>query len=79
MTKLLKSVGVTRKIHLSPKARKLYSIASELKKVAKRLNSENIKNKERLKEAISLAESPNFLWSKVNKRSLNFLLCHVEM
>lgn len=54
---------------LPPKAKKLYSMAAQLKG-----NFQNIKNKERLISAMALAESPIFSKAKVNKKIFEFFV-----
>lgn len=78
-TNLLRSVGVSRKIYLTPKANMLYRVASNLKKVSRRLFIDKAKNKEKIKAALHFAESPDFLRAKVNEKTLNFLLCQMKM
>lgn len=77
--KLLSHVGVTRAVHLTPKARKLYKIASDLKRVTRKLNFDHVENKKRVKEALKYSTSLEFLETRLNKQSLNFLSCQLRM
>lgn len=76
---MLDSVGVTSRRQLTPKARKLFSCARNLQKVAKRLNLEKADGKERIVKALEYAESQKFLEAKVNERSLKFIWCQLQM
>lgn len=78
-TSLLKTAGVTRAVKLTPKARKLYDVAKNLKKIARRLDFQNTSNKERLSEALHFAESPKFLQGKLPEKALNFINCQLRM
>lgn len=64
---------------LTPKAKKLYKIATNLKQIARRLYADNVRNKKRLQEAMQFANSDDFLNGKVNKTTLDFLHTQIKM
>ncbi|KAI4468158.1 transposase protein [Holotrichia oblita] len=66
-------VNVSRQHQLSPKARKLYTIAAGLRRTARRLDFECAHAKRRLKEALRYSESEEYIASKVNHTTLNFI------
>lgn len=78
-SRLLYSIGVSRASKLTPKARKLYEVATNLKKINHRLTYQNISNKYRIQQAIEYAESTEFVKSKCTNRSYNFIICQLQM
>ncbi|CAH0556719.1 unnamed protein product [Brassicogethes aeneus] len=75
---LLKSLNITRKAMLSPKAHKLYEISASLKKYARRLKQKNEDNKDRIKEALKFAQSPEYLQTFLNKTTYNFVMSQLN-
>jgi hypothetical protein len=71
--RLLKAVNVTRAKDLTPKAHRLYAIATNLRRTARRLEYNNVKNKVRIQKAMDFATSEDFARGKVNVTSLNFI------
>lgn len=78
-SRLLGSVGVTRATKLTPKARKLYEVAVELKKVNTRLAAQNMSTKDRISKAIDFSESVDFLKTKCSGIALNFINCQLRI
>lgn len=78
-SRLLHSIGVSRASHLTPKARKLYDVATKLKRINRRLNYQNTSNKDNINQALAYAESNEFIKSKCTNRSYNFILCQLKM
>lgn len=75
---LLKEVQVTRREQLTPKAKRLYTIATHLKRISRKLDFDKANGKARLKKALDFVHSEDYLSTKVNKVSLQFILCQLR-
>lgn len=71
----LRIIGSTRKLQLSPKARKLYTVACRLKKT---IETEKQSYKRRLKEAVEYAQSEEFLRKHLTVNSANFVMSQLK-
>lgn len=74
---ILKTVCVTRKQQLSPKAHKLYNMSAKLKTIPSRLDFEC--RKERLRQADNFVQSEGFLRSVVNETSCKFIMPQIKL
>ncbi|EFA12075.1 hypothetical protein TcasGA2_TC006882 [Tribolium castaneum] len=77
--KLLQAVAVTRASDLCPKAHRLYKIASDLSKTARRLEQENASNRKKLKTGQQFYESGDFLKRKINVTALHFMTSQLRL
>lgn len=77
--RLLKHIGVNRHADLTPKASRLYKIAKNLRKTARRLDMHNIDAKKRIENALQYAESSEYLQTKVNETSVDFILSQLHL
>ncbi|KAI4470999.1 hypothetical protein MML48_1g04187 [Holotrichia oblita] len=76
---LLKTVSVTRKKQLLPRACKLYHIAANLKRMARRLDLKYTNLKERLRLAETYTRSEEFFKTVLNEPSCKFLLSQIRL
>lgn len=63
---LLGAVNVRKTIELTPKAKKLYYIARNLRKISKKLFVKNASNNERIAAAVEFAHSEDFFKQNLN-------------
>lgn len=76
---LLKRIGMRKVQDLLPKSQVLYKYAIRLRENSKRENLKLISTKDRLKKAVQLSKSPEFMKAKVNKHTFNFLLSQLKL
>ncbi|CAH0546446.1 unnamed protein product, partial [Brassicogethes aeneus] len=76
---LLHHANSTRAAQLTPKAKTFYGIARGMVRLARRLDVENSNIKKRLHEVQKFAESGDFMTTKVNQITLNFIHSQIAM
>ncbi|KAK9759079.1 Transposase protein [Popillia japonica] len=78
-SKILKDLGVRSAHHLSPKARKLFTVAKNLRKYSKKLFAEKTNLKGRLKAAQKFISSPEYIKLRLNTTSFNFITSQLKL
>ncbi|KAI4465431.1 thap domain-containing protein 9 [Holotrichia oblita] len=76
---ILKDVGIRSAHHLSPKARKLFMVAKNLRKYSKKLFIEKTNLKGRLKAAQKFISSPEYIKLRLNTTSFNFITSQLKL
>lgn len=77
-TRLLHYTKTKSAVDLTPKARRMYKIASDLRKTARRLNFTSGDLREKVKKLQKFSESPEFLRSKLNKHTFDFVMSQLR-
>lgn len=71
-------MNVTRIALLTPKARKLHKLATNMRKTVRRLDREFTTVKKRLKKSSKIAESMEHMRNNLNEPSYNFLMSQLQ-
>ncbi|XP_056648588.1 uncharacterized protein LOC130453026 [Diorhabda sublineata] len=77
-TRLLSSIGVRKASELTPKAKKLYRVASSLRKISKKLNFGHTSLKKRIRVLEKVSYTAEVLKTKVNKTTYDFIMSQVR-
>lgn len=77
-TNLLRYINTKKAIDLTPRSRKMYKIASDLRRTARRLNFATGDLREKIKRMQKIPESPEFLRAKLNRATYDFVMSQLR-
>lgn len=72
------AINVNRQDLLSPKARRMYNVASRLLKISRRLDKNLTVAQDRMKEPIICFDTPAFMKTCVNRTAYTFIISQLK-